>query len=124
MEALTSGELTIDVRLEARRGVLRLDWRGKSMARQPGSALRPFFDRVVEEAHSAGADLEMHFEAIEHFNSATIRELIRLIKRLREENIRLAVVYDARLQWQRLSFDALRVFETPAGLLRFVALEG
>ena len=55
--------------------------------------------------------IEMHFEKIEHFNSSTITALIRLIQFCRKSNIKLAMVYDQSLKWQRLSFDALRVFE-------------
>jgi hypothetical protein len=53
----------------------------------------------------------MHFERIEHFNSSTITALIRLIQTARKAGVKLVMVYDQNLKWQRLSFDALRVFD-------------
>ena len=53
----------------------------------------------------------MHFEKIEHFNSSTITALIKLIQVCRKSNVKLVDGLRPELKWQRLSFDALRVFE-------------
>jgi hypothetical protein len=109
MEPFASGELTIQPSRDP--GGVRLDWRGKSSARDPRSILAPYFETAFDAAAAdAGARLEMHFEDLEHFNSSTISALIAAIQVARARGVRLALVYRAALKWQRLSFEALRVF--------------
>ncbi len=117
MENLVAGDLTINITNQE--GLLGLDWRGKSADRQPQVALSPFFDEVANEAAEQTAAIEMHFENLEHFNSSTITVLIQFIQKLRQKNIKLRIVFNAGFKWQRLSFDALRIFEKPDGLLTF-----
>lgn len=109
MENLQSGDLTIEV---AEAGaVWQCTWKGKSNERNPPEILRPWFDRLLATVVDKQGSIEMHFEKIEHFNSSTITALIRLIQTCRKANTKLVMVYDQTLKWQRLSFDALRVFE-------------
>ncbi len=110
MESLQAGDLTIEVADDAS-AALVCTWRGKSTERQPKATLAPYFDQLLEAASSGGVPLEMHFENLEHFNSSTITVLIRLIQNARSRGVKLVMVYDAELKWQRLSFDALRVFD-------------
>lgn len=118
MDDFVAGELTIKPRLDDDH-VIRLDWLGKSNARQPNAVLGPFFKEVTEEAAKRGATLEMHFEELEHFNSSTITALIQLIQELPQKNVKLVLVFDNGLKWQKLSFDALRIFEKTDGFLSF-----
>lgn len=109
MESLTAGALTIEV--ESDDTAIRCVWKGKSNERQPGRVLAPYFEELLGAASAADACLEMHFEELEHFNSSTITTLIRLIQSARSRGVKLVMVYDQSLKWQRLSFDALRVFD-------------
>jgi hypothetical protein len=109
VDALTAGDLTIDVAPAAE--ALVCTWKGKSTDRQPGKVLAPYFERLLAEATGASVPLEMHFEGLEHFNSSTITVLIRLIQNARAKSVRLVFVYAQELKWQRLSFEALRVFD-------------
>jgi len=110
MEHLRSGDLTIEVTATPERAYHCL-WRGKSNERNPAEVLKPWFDRLLAAAQADGGSIEMHFEKIEHFNSSTITALIKQIQICRKAGVRLVMVYDQNLKWQRLSFDALRVFE-------------
>ena len=110
MENLTSGDLTIEVTVSPE-GIYSCTWRGKSNERNPPEILKPWFEQLLAAVGEKNGSIEMHFEKIEHFNSSTITALIRLIQICRKTNIKLAMVYDQTLKWQRLSFDALRVFE-------------
>lgn len=89
---------------------IRLLWRGRSNERQPAKTLAPYFSDVLAAAASRTVPLEMHFEELEYFNSSTITYLIQLIQDARQKGIRLTLVYDPVRKWQKLSFDALRVF--------------
>ena len=110
MDNLQISDLTIEV-AETPDAVFRCTWRGKSNERNPPEILKPWFDKLLASVGDKSGSIEMHFEKIEHFNSSTITALIRLIQSCRKAGIKLAMVYDQSLKWQRLSFDALRVFE-------------
>src|SRR5687768_7346255 len=108
---LQSGALSIDVRAVDGPARLELTWRGKSNDRYPAKLLAPFFGEVLAAAQRESRLVELRFDALEHFNSSTVGALIELIQRAREAKVRLIVGYDAQIGWQRLSFDALKVFD-------------
>lgn len=115
IEPLAVGDLTIDaVEDEASRVVLT--WRGKSNARQADKIVGPYLEGALARSQALGGPLELHFEHLAHFNSSTIASVIQLIQTARARGARLVVYSDPRRQWQRLSFDALRVFVRPDGL--------
>jgi hypothetical protein len=109
VQNLVAGDLRIDVVEE--KGLLRCDWRGRSVEREADLTLRPFFDRLIARAHELGATLEMHFEELDYFNSSTIGALITFIQKARRQKVHLRMVYAGTIKWQTLSFDALRMFE-------------
>jgi hypothetical protein len=108
MQGLVVGDLRIEA-LEASTAV-QLLWKGKSNNRHPGEALAPYFRDVLATAAMRKVPVELHFEKLEHFNSSTITSIIQLIQDSRARAIKLVLVYDEALKWQKLSFDALRVF--------------
>ena len=110
MDNLQSGDLTIEVAVTPE-SVFRCTWKGKSNERNPPEILKPWFERLLAAVGEKQGTIEMHFEKIEHFNSSTITALIRLIQACRKGSVPLVMVYDQTLKWQRLSFDALRVFD-------------
>lgn len=116
IENHVAGDLTIEVNEQSGEQI-RLDWKGKSNDRQPGDTLVPFFEKVAAVAKESGARIEMHFEELEFFNSSTITVLIQLIQELRDQGVRLALLFNGGLKWQKLSCDALRMFERADGML-------
>src|SRR5688572_26510223 len=110
MENLTSGDLTNEVAVTPD-GVYSCTWRGKSNARNAPEILKAWIEKLLAAVTERKGTIEMHFEKIDQFNSSTITALIKLIQVCRKSNVKLAMVYDQSLKWQRLSFDALRVFE-------------
>ena len=56
-----------------------------------------------------GASVELRFEKMEHFNSSTIAALVQLIRVARSKEIKVAIVYDASLKWQKASFGVLQI---------------
>ena len=110
MENLNAGDLNIQVNVSPD-AVYSCTWLGKSNERNPPEILKPWFEKLLTSVKERKGAIEMHFEKIDHFNSSTITALIKLIQVCRKSNVKLAMVYDQSLKWQRLSFDALRVFE-------------
>jgi hypothetical protein len=116
VQALKNGDLSIDVTTADGPSRIELTWRGKSNDRYPGKVLGPFFTETLAVAGRDGRLLELRFDALEHFNSSTVGAIIDLIQRAREAKVRLVIGYDSALAWQRLSFDALKVFDKGDGL--------
>jgi len=110
MENLVAGELSIEASEAPPPGALVLHWKGKSDDRYPAKILAPYFAEVLARAEDRRAPVEMHFEKLDHFNSSTIAALIRFIQEARQHAVKLVIVYNQSLKWQKLSFDALRVF--------------
>lgn len=114
MESLHAGDLSIEV--EERDPSLLLHWVGVSGERQPEKFLRPFLVAAVDDALARGRTIEMHFEQIERFNSSTILCIIQMIQDARQRKVHVDAIYDGTRKWQRLTFDALRIFAKADGL--------
>ena len=118
---MQAGELTIDVYDMPGRPV-RVDFRGKSVHRQPDMILRPLFADVAKKATSYGAGVEIHFEELDFFNTATITTVIHYVKELRNRQVPLVLSYDASQKWQRVFFDALGMLAKADGRLKIIAV--
>lgn len=121
LENLRAADLQIDVEDVADSNALRLTWRGKSNERNPEKVLGPFFKRVLDVAAERKVTVEMRFHELQHFNSSTITSVIGLIEAARAKTVRLTLTYSGTTKWQRVSFDALRVFSRGDGLLELRA---
>lgn len=118
MENLHAGELSIEVSIP-NDATVRVDLSGRSTDRNPADILVPYFVTLAGEVGRRRASLEVHFEAMQHFNSSTIGAFIEIFEHLRKEGIKHTVVFDGGSHWQRLSFDALKILEGKDGLLEF-----
>jgi hypothetical protein len=110
MQSLIVGDLRIEAMEDGVHPAVQLLWKGKSNNRYPGDALAPYFREVLIMASTRQVPVELHFEKLEQFNSSTISSIIQLIQDSRVRSVKLVLVYDQALRWQKLSFDALRVF--------------
>jgi len=117
-QTFTHQSLNIEISPADDGSALQMIWGGKSNARSPLQILEPVFQEAQAYAAEAKLPLEMHFQDMEHFNSSTITALIALIQQLRDSKVQLRLHYNAALKWQKMSFDALKVFETPDGMLQ------
>jgi hypothetical protein len=98
---------------------IRLTWAGRSGARNPSEILVPYFRKVLDAATDRGRSVvQMDFANLEHFNSSTVAALIHLIQEARGRQVPLVFVDNQNLKWQKLSFDAMRVFVKSDGLLQ------
>jgi hypothetical protein len=120
VDALSAGELTITAAREG--SSLVLAWQGKSVEREPGKILAPYFAGALDEAASQNLALELRFAALEHFNSSTITALIALVQKARAAKVKLVLVYDKAVRWQKLAFEALRALDKKDGLLELRAV--
>ncbi len=110
-ETFVDGPLTIGI-CESDDGV-RLEWRGRSMSREPGRFLLPVLAKALDRGIRAGKPLVIDFQQLEYLNSSTITPVIRILEQARRGTHRVTVVYAKDLKWQALSFTALELFRTP-----------
>lgn len=113
LQDLRIGDLVIAVE-DGDDGALVLRWQGRSHGREIATSLTPYLEEAVTAALASSRRLEMHFEALLHFNSSTLGCLIRFLKRVSTEGPPVVLHYDAKTRWQRLNFDALRSFASPS----------
>lgn len=63
----------------------------------------------------------MRFNTLEHFNSSTITSVIEMIQDARARAVPLVIGYDGKVTWQKVTFEALKVFVKSDGLLELRA---
>ncbi len=107
MDSLTTEDLVIRVD-ESVPACLRLDWEGQGNSESPGKIIVPFFEKVLAEAQAGGCLVDMHFEALEYFNSSAIATLIHLIYAAGRAKVALRIRYASDRKWQSLAFEALK----------------
>jgi hypothetical protein len=90
-----------------------LEWRGQSMAREPGRFLLPVLSKALDLGLQRDKPLVIDFQQLEYLNSSTITPVIRILEHARRGHSRVRIVYNKSLKWQSLSFTALELFKTP-----------
>ena len=117
MEGLKLGDLSIDLVERDAPPSIQLTWRGKSNDRFPRKTLGPYFEKVLVQAVARRAPIEMRFNTLEHFYSSTITSVIEMIQDARAKAVPLVIGYDGKVTWQKVTFEALKVFVKSDGLL-------
>ena len=112
-ETLSSEGLCIEVR--ETEDEVRLEWRGKSTARQPDLFLVPVLREALERGERGSRAVVMDFGAMEYMNSSTFTPLVKMLDQASRGKLRVRLEYSQARRWQALSFSALRAFETPDG---------
>ncbi len=120
-DKLSAGDLTIDPAQAGNGSPIALMWKGKSNDRHPGKILGPYCARMLDAAAAQKVSLELHFETLEYLNSSTITAIIQVIQDARARAVKLVLVFDPSKRWQKLSFDALKVFVRDDGLIELRA---
>jgi hypothetical protein len=122
-EALQSGELTIEPGRDTD-GTLVLVWRGRSTDPQPARVIVPYVTLWLEKALHQKAALRLELAPLEDMSSSTITAIVEIIREASSRQTPVTLSYDASKGWQKLGFEALRVFATPGGVLSLVEAEG
>lgn len=117
MQGLVLGDLTIDFE-EVSGSRVALHWKGASNSRDPQSGLRSFFGLALAECAAGSKVLEMHFEALNHFNSSTIAAVLRFVEDARTKAVKVELFYDPSLRWQAHTFVAMKALAKDDGLLK------
>jgi hypothetical protein len=109
-EISTEGGLTLE--LHEDEGSIRVNWLGKSTAREPGRFILSVLLKGVELSTLRKVPLVLDFQNIAYMNSSTITPIIRLLEQAKRATHAVRLVYKKDLKWQSLNFTALNVFQT------------
>jgi hypothetical protein len=109
--------LTVEV-LEAP-AEIRVTFRGRSAAREPGQFLIPILKDALQRATDRRCPLVLDFAAIDYMNSSTFTPLVKLLDEAARGGARVMVEFAKDRKWQSLSFAALKAFETADGRISF-----
>jgi len=112
-ETFTNQTLSLTVTDEG--NAIRIEWLGKSTAREPGAFIGPILVQALRRSSAEHKHLLMDFQRIEYMNSSTITPIIRILDEAKRGGNQVSVLYQKALKWQELSFTALEIFETGDG---------
>jgi ABC-type transporter Mla MlaB component len=115
LDEFVAGELRIEV-AAGDGAALRLVWRGRSATRTQNGRLEPYLTGVVDLTAERGQTLEIDFRPLERCDSSTLVMIVRLIQRARALGVRLVLMHDPKRYFQRLNFDALRMFSVDSDM--------
>ncbi|HVH43623.1 MAG TPA: hypothetical protein VM925_14810 [Labilithrix sp.] len=110
MDSFAHDRLTIRAN-GAAANLLELSWEGTSREREPGKLLLPYLTAAMAWSSERNVGVEMRFDKLEFFNSATVMVIVKMIHLARSKGIRMRLTYASDVEWQSLSFRPMRVFE-------------
>lgn len=117
MKDFKNADLTITVQKAG--NTITMTWLGQSVAKDPTSELSPYLQRVIAE--SAGSHLIIQYNQLEFMNSSSVKVILQFISGLNAAGITTTITYNAKVSWQRLSFEALKTF---ARRMEYVSIQG
>lgn len=106
MENLTAGALTIEAADAS--DTIRVRWQGRCTERNPSKVLTPFFTSTLATAAARSVPIEMNFEDLEYLNSSAITLMIHFLRDAHRQGIRLILLFNPAMRWQKLTADAVR----------------
>ncbi len=110
VEKFVEGPLMLE--LEEGAKSVSVVWRGRSIARDPGSFIVPILTRALEAGEKTNKRVVLDFRALEYLNSSTLTPVIRIIEQANRGQASMSVLYNGSLKWQALAFSALHLFGT------------
>jgi len=115
MSSETFADRNLTLTVEDDGHVIRVEWTGKSTARDPGGFIAPILAKALKHSRTSGRPLVVDFVHIAYMNSSTITPIIRILDEAKRKGDKVTVLYKRSLKWQELSFSALEIFQTEDG---------
>ncbi len=109
METFKNNLLTIEI--EEDESSVYMKWLGKSVDREPGAFLIPILSKAIGSG-TGGKRVVFDFCNLEFMNSSTITPISKIMETAKNGICHLQIIYMRSINWQELSFSALRIFET------------
>ncbi len=88
--------------------VVTMSWLGQCDFRNPARIVTPYLTQFIEDVK--GYELIVHYQFLEFFNSSSVKVILQFITQLNTAGVKTMILYDANMEWQRVSFMALGTF--------------
>ena len=92
--------------------IIKVDWEGKSIDREPAKFISPIMLRVLNMASVMNKRIIMDFQNLSYMNSSTITPIIKILERAKKGMTQISIFYQKSMKWQELNFSALEIFKT------------
>lgn len=89
-----------------------IKWLGRSTERTPGNFLNPILSDVLHESLEKKKRLILDFTDFNFMNSSTIMTVSKFLEKGKAGTYSITIQYNKNRKWQKLSFLALRIFQT------------
>lgn len=116
-ESYTNNNLSLDI-VETDSDITII-WKGKSSDRNPSEFLSPILSKLIITGDELNKSIILDFTRLEYMNSSTITPISKMIETCKKGTNSLKVIYKKEKKWQELSFDALKIFQTPDNRISF-----
>ena len=97
----------------------KLQWLGKSVEREPGKFLNPLLSNLLMEGKKNNKRITVIFNGLSYMNSSTIMTISKFLEKGKDGNSQITICYDGERRWQKMSFNALKIFQTNDGKIIF-----
>lgn len=95
----------LSIRLSNEDDVSRIVWSGISEIQDPEHDIGPFLRGLVPQLKDRKVVID--FRLLEYINSATLQPIFQLLKELNTQEIQTVMMYDPKVEWQRLGFRSI-----------------
>ena len=113
----TNDDLTLEI-VDADTSI-EIRWFGKSIDREPGNFLNPILSDLLMEGKKKKKRLILEFRDLAYMNSSTIMTISKFLENGNDGNNKITIRYDLERRWQKLSFNALKIFQTQDDTILF-----
>ncbi len=88
--------------------VVTMSWLGQCDFRDPARTLTPYLTRFIEDV--TGYELIVHYQFLKFFNSSSVKVILQFITQLNAAGVKTIILYNAAVNWQKVTFIALGTF--------------
>jgi hypothetical protein len=98
---------------------IQVTWLGKSVEREPGKFINPILSEMLMRGQKTNKRIILIFTSLSYMNSSTIMTISKFLEKGKDGNSYITVRYNDDRRWQKLSFNALKIFQTNDGKITF-----
>ncbi len=80
--------------------VVTMSWLGQCDFRDPARIVTPYLTGFIEDV--TGYELIVHYQALEFFNSSSVKVILQFITHLNAAGVKTMILYDAAVNWQKV----------------------
>lgn len=99
---------------------IKITWSGRCDFKDAASLLLPFFTDIIKQNKNKKKEFEISFLNLQYMNSATIMPILKFIRDLNLNKINSVLVYNKNLEWQKKSFEALKMVASELDFIEII----